>query len=723
MRLGWLALPLLPLLVGCGASGTSNFTVSALPNSVTLVNGGASRMLVVSVDGFGSFNQPVTVSLIGLPTGVTATPASLTVAPGSLAQFNLAASGAASNTYPTVAVVASSGPISHSIGATVSVTQPVSNVSLSALSFDFGGNLVGSTLTRNVVNVTNTGAANVTLAPTLAGDPSYSLAAGQSCSTLAPGASCSVAVNYTPTTASGSTPQTATLHLGASNVPSTTAQDVTLTGNSAVLYPGTVTATNNPQVAQYSITLPYPGAITVNFGKDTTYGRQTWTRTTTNSGQTLTMLVAGMLPNTLYHMQATVNLSNGISITDADHTFTTGDSEFHPNLVATTTPGMTPQSGVEEVTIIDNSFGLAVTDLNANILWSYALPNDVGGYSIEGAKLMANGHWLVTIGQGSSFALNGTYQAPLPVVAIREIDLAGNIVREITASDLTHELQAAGYNITLQQFHHDITPLPNGHWLVLSNTFQSFDNLPGYPGTTSVLGDVVIDLDQNLQPVWVWNSFDHLDVNRHPMGFPDWTHTNAIVYSPTDHNLIISMRHQNWVMKLDYQDGTGTGKILWHLGQGGDFKLAGGTDPTDWNYAQHYPSLFTPNSAGIFSLGMMDNGNDRMFPDGGLCGTGSEPACYTTIPVFQLDESAMTATVTFRQTLPTSLYSSWGGNTDLLANGNIEYDLAGTNTTDSDVFEVTPDPANPQTVWHMHSYGGNAYRAYRIPSLYPGVQW
>ena len=134
---------------------------------------------------------------------------------------------------------------------------------------------------------------------------------------------------------------------------------------------------------------------------------------------------------------------------------------------------------------------------------------------------------------------------------------------------------------------------------MLSNTVRPFTNLPGYPGVTNVVADVVIDLDTNRQPVWVWNEFDHLDVNRHPMGFPDLTHSNAVIYSPTDHNIIVSMRHQNWVVKVDYNDGAGTGNILWHLGEGGDFALKNGVDPTDWNYAQHYPSLFTPTSAGV----------------------------------------------------------------------------------------------------------------------------
>ena len=59
-----------------------------------------------------------------------------------------------------------------------------------------------------------------------------------------------------------------------------------------------------------------------------------------------------------------------------------------------------------------------------------------------------------------------------------------------------------------------------------------------------------------MQPVWVWNEFNHLDPNRHPMGQHDWTHTNAIVYSKDDGNLIVSIRNQNWIVKVKYADGT-----------------------------------------------------------------------------------------------------------------------------------------------------------------------
>jgi hypothetical protein len=88
----------------------------------------------------------------------------------------------------------------------------------------------------------------------------------------------------------------------------------------------------------------------------------------------------------------------------------------------------------------------------------------------------------------------------------------------------------------------------------------------------------------------------------------------------------------------------------------------------------------------------------------------------------QLNDSASTATIQFNYQLPTSLYNVYGGNVEILANGDVEYDLAGLFSTGSQTFEVTPG-SNPQTVWHMTTPGSLGYRTFRLPSLYPGVQW
>jgi hypothetical protein len=301
---------------------------------------------------------------------------------------------------------------------------------------------------------------------------------------------------------------------------------------------------------------------------------------------------------------------------------------------------------------------------------------------------------------------------------IQEVDLTGKLIWQMTYQDLNNALAAAtcaGCNIKVIGTHHDFVLLPNGHLIVIASTQQVISG-------TTVTGDVIIDLDQNHNPVWLWNAFDHLDINRRPMNFPDWTHTNAVIYSADDGNLIISIRHQNWLVKIDYANGAGAGDIIWHLGYQGDFTLVGGTDPTDWFYAQHGQSFTTKNTTGNFSMTLFDNGDDRVFPSGVTCGTTGAPPClYSTVPILDLDEKAMTATLTFHATAPT--YSFFGGNSAVLQNGNVEYcETAQPTGVGGDIYEVTPGGSS-QTVWHMLVTGQYVYRGQRIPSLYPGVQW
>ena len=71
-------------------------------------------------------------------------------------------------------------------------------------------------------------------------------------------------------------------------------------------------------------------------------------------------------------------------------------------------------------------------------------------------------------------------------------------------------------------------------------------------------------------------------------------------------------------------------------------------------------------------------------------------------------------------------FSLWGGSINQLQNTNVEFDLNSPNPPAtaawaSEVQEVT-QTSTPQIVWKM-DFSINAYRAYRVPSLYPGVAW
>ena len=468
----------------------------------------------------------------------------------------------------------------------------------------------------------------------------------------------------------------------------------------------TITTTLNPLVAQYSIRHFHQGLTAwVEFGTDTTYGRQTSLTTnsvTTPLGQTLNVLVAGMLPQTTYHMRAHVDWTGG-SWTDQDQTFTTGalpPSIAPPGItVARPNPSLSPAPGVELLSLIApgnaNMLQSVVTDLKGNIIWYHP------GVAIP-VKPMSNGHFILNLG-GS----------------LREVDLAGSTIRDVSVKQVNQSLQANGYLFAITGFSHDVLTLPNGHWIGLALITKNFTDLAGYPGATSVVGDALVDIDPNGNVVWGWSAFDYLDINRHLQGLPDWTHSNALVYT-ADGNLLLSMRHQSWILKIDYANSTGSGNILWKLGEDGDFTLLGG-DPSQWFYGQHYPVIL--NTIGSrTTMAIYDDGNLRIDSGNVACESSpSAPACYSRATVYSIDESTNIATLLW-QDIP-GFYSFWGGSIGALSNGDVEF--ANSDPFDSDeseILEVT-QTGNPQIVWQMNITGEWAYRGYRIPSLYPGVTW
>jgi len=469
---------------------------------------------------------------------------------------------------------------------------------------------------------------------------------------------------------------------------------------------GNISATGNALVAQYNIT-PFQANVTawVEFGTDTTYGRQTpVTPPTTAPQQRVSILVAGMKPNTTYHMRAHLGAVDGETWVGPDQTFKTGaipsSAGTPPGIVVTRpAPGLEPASGVEVFNGVGGPTALLafVTDIDGNIIWYY---NPGNGSSITPMRLMDNGHFLLGVGD------------------LREIDLTGNTVRSVTMDQVNQSLQANGYSFTISVFHHDVIVLPNGHWIALANYTVPYSNFEGSSGITEVTGDALIDIDPNGNVAWAWSAFDHLDVHRHPIFFPDWTHSNAIIYTP-DGNLLVSMRHQGWIINIDYANGSGGGDILWKLGYQGDFTIASGDD-SDWFFAQHYPSVESVNGS-VMTLSIMDNGDLRVGPGGaGVCSSN----CYSRATIFQVDESTNLATLLWQDS--PGLFSAWGGSIGTLSNGDVEFDLCDqiipSATPASQIMEVT-QTATPQTVWQLNLLGANAYRAFRIPSLYPGISW
>jgi hypothetical protein len=259
-----------------------------------------------------------------------------------------------------------------------------------------------------------------------------------------------------------------------------------------------VSATPNPLVALYSAPpCPLGTSIRVRFWKrGTTLYSATPTRPCA-SGSSMNFYVAGMIPNTTYSIQH--DLIRGPQITSGPLlSFTTGAPtvSVSPVILAQPQPPTSQTLGVLLFAGLDNLNG--ALDMNGNLLWYYA----ANGSFISRPE--AGGNILLLLQPGQNPSLNQEQNSELQIV--REIDIAGNTIMETNAARISEML---GFPVNM--IHHEARRLPNGDLVLLTNT-ERFANQGD--GTVDVIGDVIVVLDPNLNLVWSWNGFDHLDVSR-----------------------------------------------------------------------------------------------------------------------------------------------------------------------------------------------------------------
>ena len=486
-----------------------------------------------------------------------------------------------------------------------------------------------------------------------------------------------------------------------------------VTGSQAVISP-----TLNPLVALYSVPpTSEAGTVFVQFtqASDTPSWRST-NALAVVPGASTSFFVAGMLPNTTYEMR---NVRSDGTVS-SPQLFTTGalpTTLTFPTFTVQHPPD--PGSDINQDMIFhqftkspSNVPNPLATDLKGNVVWYY----DVSHSSL---KLTFPGQSLVPGGTVLLIGVSADAHLPNARNILREIDLAGDMVRETNLDAVNAELTAMGHD-PIYSFFHDVQRLPNGQTAVIGLTERTV-NINGRP--TDYVGMDIVVLDENFQVAWLWDSFDHLDVNRGPVlgevlqpgsqqptaSVPrlpavDWLHLNGVSWSPADGNLVLSIRHLDWVIKIDYRNGEGDGHVIWRLGQDGDFTV-NSTDPNPWFSHQHDAHYVDDTTMVLF-----DNGNTRR---------ASDPIANSRGQVWKLDEETMTATLMVNADLGS--FAGALGAAQRLLNGDYSFTMG----------EIGPEPIHPpaQTI-EVSPDGTSVYdlrdsqtefRSYRVSTLYEGT--
>jgi hypothetical protein len=511
-----------------------------------------------------------------------------------------------------------------------------------------------------------------------------------------------------------------------------------------------VTATANPLVAIYSAPPCGKGSIFVNYGFGT--GLLNYLSTpalpcsTTHSEN---FYIVGMRPLTTYKLQGIVKAGTKLT-KEPTLNFTTGAI---PSTVTFPTftypvPLTTTTSTTEKIVWTDSVGGAQsasneshfyATDLLGNILWYY---NDaVDSTHDYVSRPLPNGNFIAQLGVslGSNQVLRISDPAGNPIQETSVGRLNEQITARMTtppAPDQTCGQDVNGHTLcTISQLHHEVNLLPNGHYVILGYVEQIFP--AGTQGSTSglpvdILTDQVMDLDHNFQIDWTWNTFDWLPISRTAVlnetctangpGCPttlllgsqsggvanDWTHTNAVVYSAEDNNLVISERHQDWILKLNYQNATGDGHVIWHLGNGGDFTLQGASNGETFPWFSHQHGL-QYDVGGNDQISMFDNGNTR-------CSGAPAGTCDSRGQVYSLDETNLIATRTFSADMGN--YSPALGWSQSLSNGDWWFDSGFQGGVSADGEEF--DSAGANKTFDVHYSNESVYRIYRLSSFYSG---
>ena len=526
-----------------------------------------------------------------------------------------------------------------------------------------------------------------------------------------------------------------------------------VTGSTSVVKPMA-----NPLVALFSApACPSGSSMRVSFRQQLPNSPVTTTGwSACHAAATMTFEIAGMYPGTTYLMHSQVRTTGAVT-NGPNLKFTTGplpSSIAFPSFSVVVPPG--PQTDTAEPVILwglselgtESQWRDVATDLSGKILWFYDTPS-------QNPDLLTRplaGGGMLTLQDGAAWN-PATQNGQL----LRQIDLAGNVMRETNTGVIQQQLLALGAtdggpcnvvpspapigSACLGGFHHEAISMPNGGIALLADVEKIFP--PGTQADTSglpvdIAGDMIIVLNADWQVAWYFDAFEHatgapqLDINRPAVlgetcstgeaGCPpilllgtgiaplakDWLHANSIYFWQPSGDFIWSSKDQDWVMKVAYGNGTGSGNILWRMGPDGDFTFNNILfDPWPWFSHQHDVSLIDNNGTVL----LFDNGDTRLAPPpAGLGSANCQPSdCYSRGMALQFSESLLSVTPVLSTDL--GVYSPADGSAQTLSNGNYFFQAP---------LVVTAEGVEGYAIelGGVEVQGPGGYRGWRMPSLY-----
>lgn len=272
-----------------------------------------------------------------------------------------------------------------------------------------------------------------------------------------------------------------------------------------------------------------------------------------------------------------------------------------------------------------------------------------------------------------------------------EIDWLGNVVHQWNPTARGGSLGEGAIPVVTDSFHHEMRELPNGNFLVLStelrlqNDYPSSETDPSAPAErASVAGDVVVEFAPDGHIVDRWSLFDLLDPYRICYGSldgfwnslyrdsadstMDWTHGNAVFYDAADDSLLLSLRHQDALIKVSRK----TGALQWILGTHGGWTppwngyLLEPEGELEWQYHQHASTVTREGTILLF-----DNGNFRARPFDEYMATAQS---YSRVVEYMVDEVGKTVSQVWSYGGPGDevFYTAFGGSAEWLTHtGNV----------------------------------------------------